>query len=167
MKMKSSLVRDWVNLWRTPQYHFPLLLLMNVWLGVSAARAQAPATVWVWGTDYHGLTSVPIAAQTGQRTVPADLTGVVAIAAGEGHTVALLGSGAMTPVSLTLRPSGNEMIVSWPAEETGFTLQSTPNLTPPVTWTDVTNPPTPVLGGQNVVTNPVSGGAQFFRPIRP
>ena len=40
------------------------------------------------------------------------------------------------------------------------------NLTPPVTWLDVTNPPT-VLGGQFTVTNPISGDAQFFRRKKP
>ena len=58
--------------------------------------------------------------------------------------------------------STNSMILSWPTDSTGFTLQSTPNLTPPVTWLDVTNPPT-VVGGQFTVTNTASAGAQFFR----
>ena len=73
---------------------------------------------------------------------------------------------AATPVSLTLRPSGNEMILSWPADAVGFTLQSTLDLTPPVTWNEVTNPPA-VLGGQFTVTNPASSGAQFFRLRKP
>jgi hypothetical protein len=47
-----------------------------------------------------------------------------------------------------------------------FTLQSTPSLTPPVTWLDVTNPPT-LLGGLFTVTNPMSGPAQFFRLAKP
>jgi len=38
-------------------------------------------------------------------------------------------------------PQTAHMILSRPANATGFTLQSTPNLTPPVTWLDVTNPP--------------------------
>ena len=40
------------------------------------------------------------------------------------------------------------------------------NLTPPVTWLDVTNPPT-LLGGLITVTNTTSGGAQFFRLRKP
>ena len=54
------------------------------------------------------------------------------------------------------------MILSWPANALGLTLQSTRNLTPPVTWLDVTNPPT-VLGGLFTVTNPISGATEFFR----
>jgi len=62
--------------------------------------------------------------------------------------------------------STNSMILSWPANAIWFTLQSTPNLTPPVTWLDVTNPPT-VLGGQFTVTNTASAGARFFRLRKP
>ena len=77
-----------------------------------------------------------------------------------------------TPSSLALRaagtpwPSTESMIVSWPTNATGFTLQSTPSLTPPVTWNDVTNQPT-VLGGLITVTNPISGPAEFFRLRKP
>ena len=73
-----------------------------------------------------------------------------------------------TPRTLALRtagplwPSTESMIVSWPTNATGFTLQSTPSLTPPVTWNDVTNQPT-VLGGLITVTNPISSAAEFFR----
>ena len=58
------------------------------------------------------------------------------------------------------------MILSWPANATGFTLQSTQDLTVPAGWLDVTNPPT-ALGGQFTVTNPISGAAQFFRLRKP
>lgn len=78
----------------------------------------------------------------------------------------LLGTGLVMPVSLMLRPIGNEMILSWPTNAVGFALQSTPSLTPPVTWMDVTNPPA-VVGGQFTVTNTPSGGTQFFRLRRP
>ena len=54
------------------------------------------------------------------------------------------------------------MLLSWPTNATGFTLQSTRNPTPPVTWNDVTHPPT-VLGGLFTVTNPISSAAEFFR----
>jgi hypothetical protein len=71
-----------------------------------------------------------------------------------------------TAPTLMLQPSGNAMVLSWPTNATGFTLQSTPNLTPPVTWLDVTNPRA-VAGGQFTVTNPMSGPAQYFRLAKP
>ena len=58
------------------------------------------------------------------------------------------------------------MVLCWPTNATGFPLQSMPDLTPPVTWLDVTNPPT-VLGRLFTVTNLISGGAEFFRLRKP
>ena len=100
--------------------------------------------------------SLPVAAQSG----------VTAMAAGWDHTVALLGSGPVTPVSLNARSSGNELILSWPANVVGFTLQSTLNLTPPVTWIDSTQSPA-VIGAQFTVTQTISGSAQFYRLRKP
>jgi len=94
-------------------------------------------------------------------TVPSGLSGVTAIAAGGLHTVALLGTVPLLPF-LNARASGNELILSWATNAVGFTLQSTPQLTPPVTWAHVTNPPT-VIGTQWNVTNAFSGSAQFYR----
>jgi uncharacterized repeat protein (TIGR03803 family) len=65
------------------------------------------------------------------------------------------------PPELILTPSGPNLVLSWPTNFTGYTLQSTTNLGSSV-WT--TNLPTPVvINGQNTVTNPLSGTQQFFR----
>jgi uncharacterized repeat protein (TIGR03803 family) len=65
------------------------------------------------------------------------------------------------PPQLTLTSTGANVILSWPTNFTGYTLQSTPNLASPV-WT--TNLPAPVVvNGLNTVTNPISGTQQFFR----
>ena len=93
------------------------------------------------------------------------MSGVTAIAAGWYHTVALLGAVPLLP-SLNARPSGNELVFSWSTNAIGFALQSTPNLTPPVTWVDSTNPPA-VIGTQFTVTNTISGPAQFYRLRKP
>jgi hypothetical protein len=49
---------------------------------------------------------------------------------------------------------------------TGFSPQSTQELTLPASWLDVTNPPA-VLGGQFTGTNPMSSPSQFFRLRKP
>jgi hypothetical protein len=50
----------------------------------------------------------------------------------------------------------------WPTSPAGFSLEATANLAPLPVWT--TNSTVPVIiGGQNVVTNPMSGAGQFFR----
>ncbi|MGH7869616.1 MAG: hypothetical protein ACREP9_18810, partial [Candidatus Dormibacteraceae bacterium] len=58
--------------------------------------------------------------------------------------------------------SGASVILTWPTNASGFTLQSTTNLISPAVWT--TNSPAPVVvNGQNTVTNPISGTQKFFR----
>jgi hypothetical protein len=60
-------------------------------------------------------------------------------------------------------PSG--IVVTWPTNAVGFTLQCTTNLASPVVWS--TNSPAPVvIAGQNTVTNPITGPQQFFRLIQ-
>jgi uncharacterized repeat protein (TIGR03803 family) len=65
---------------------------------------------------------------------------------------------------LTIAPVGVSVILTWPTNYDGFTLQSTTNLISPV-WTS--NLPLPVLvDGQNTVTSAISGKSQFYRLIR-
>ncbi len=61
--------------------------------------------------------------------------------------------------------SGANVIVTWPTNATGFTLQSTTNLISPAGW--ITNSPAPVVvNGQNTVTNPIFGAQKFYRLIQ-
>jgi uncharacterized repeat protein (TIGR03803 family) len=62
---------------------------------------------------------------------------------------------------LTLTAVSQNVVLTWPTNTLGFSLQSTTNLTPAI-WT--TNLPAPVVvNGQYTVTNPISGTQQFFR----
>jgi alpha-tubulin suppressor-like RCC1 family protein len=88
------------------------------------------------------------------------LSGVTAIAATMIHTVALIGGVELLP-SLKARPNGNELILSWPTSAPGFTLQSTLDLTPPVTWLDSMSVPA-VIGAHFTLTN-ANTGARFYR----
>jgi len=72
-----------------------------------------------------------------------------------------LGSVTVSPPQLTIIPSGANVILTWPTNATGFTLQSTTNLDSLAVWT--TNSPPVVVNGQNTVTNPISGTQKFFR----
>ena len=73
--------------------------------------------------------------------------------------------GFLPPPQLTILLSGvppSAIVLTWPAYIAGFTLQSTTNLVSPVVWS--TNSPAPVvIGGQNTVTNSISGPQQFYR----
>jgi hypothetical protein len=66
------------------------------------------------------------------------------------------------PPQLIVIPSAPNVVLTWPTNATGFTLQSTTNLGSSAVWT--TNSAAPVVvNGQNTVTNPISGSQQFFR----
>jgi uncharacterized repeat protein (TIGR01451 family)/uncharacterized delta-60 repeat protein len=58
---------------------------------------------------------------------------------------------------------GTNLVISWPPDIGTFKLESTTNLAPPIVWTQVTNPPASLVGGQMTVTNPIGKGNKFFR----
>ena len=67
-----------------------------------------------------------------------------------------------TAPALNIQRANNEVLISWPASIQGYQLETTTNLAAGDSWFAVPNPP--MLGElQNVVTNPISGGARFFR----
>jgi hypothetical protein len=69
---------------------------------------------------------------------------------------------------MTVNPGGsgtlasNSIILAWPTNNLGFTLQSTMILLPLTIWTTISKAPV-VVNGQYTVTNIVSGAQQFFR----
>jgi uncharacterized repeat protein (TIGR03803 family) len=66
---------------------------------------------------------------------------------------------------LTIIRSGSNFVLTWPTNATDFTLQSTTNLVRLEVWTTVSPGPL-IAGGQNAVTNPVSGTLRFYRLSR-
>jgi uncharacterized repeat protein (TIGR03803 family) len=66
------------------------------------------------------------------------------------------------PPQLTIIPSGANVILTWPTNATGFTLQSTTNLVSPAVWSIVSPAPV-VVNGQNAVTNSTPGTKKFYR----
>jgi hypothetical protein len=70
-----------------------------------------------------------------------------------------------SPAQLTITPSGAHLVLTWPTNAFGFTLQSTTSLVPPAVWS--TNSPAPVvIAGQNTVTNPITGAQKFYRLVQ-
>jgi uncharacterized repeat protein (TIGR03803 family) len=66
------------------------------------------------------------------------------------------------PPQLSLNKSGTNVVLMWPTNATGYTLQSTTNLVPPVNWNAVSSTPV-VVKTNNVVTNSLSGVKIFYR----
>ena len=65
-------------------------------------------------------------------------------------------------VALSNMVAGNHLLISWPANASGYALEFATNLTPPVVWLPVPVPPV-TLGDQTVVTNAIGEGSRFFR----
>jgi uncharacterized repeat protein (TIGR03803 family) len=73
-----------------------------------------------------------------------------------------IGSAIAPAPTLTIIPSGTNVVLTWPTNAAGFALQSSTNLGSSTVWT--TNSPAPVVvNGQNTVTHSISGAQQFFR----
>jgi hypothetical protein len=123
---------------------------------IGAYEFQSPASMisYAWLQQY----GLPINAAT--DTADPDGDGV------NNYHEWLAGSDPTDPFSfpplLTLIPYGANVILTWTTNAFGFTLQSTTNLGSPSFWS--TSSPAPVvIGGQNVIINPLSGPQQFYR----
>jgi len=77
-------------------------------------------------------------------------------------TVFSLSLGSLNAQQLAIVISGANVILTWPTNAIGFTLQSTTSLVPQAVWSTVS--PSPIIvNGQSVVTNAISGKQEFYR----
>ena len=82
-----------------------------------------------------------------------DVNGLIATSAPVAITVTGPSGGSPT---LTIAPSGNQVVISWPSSFTGYTLQSSTNLT---TWTAIPS-------ANNSATVPATKAGEYFRLIQ-
>jgi len=68
----------------------------------------------------------------------------------------------LTLPKVTIVSSQTNVVLTWPTNALGFTLQSAPTLLSEAAWANVSPGPV-VINGQNVVTNPMSGPQSFYR----
>jgi hypothetical protein len=66
------------------------------------------------------------------------------------------------PPKLSIALSGTNIVLSWPASTTIWSLETTPTLGLPGSWSNVTTTPF-LLNSQYLLTNAVSAPAQFYR----
>jgi hypothetical protein len=69
------------------------------------------------------------------------------------------------PPQLTITASGPNVILSWPTNAFGFSLQSTTNFPSPTSWVTSSLAPV-VVNGQNTVTNPIAGAQKYYRLVQ-
>jgi hypothetical protein len=58
--------------------------------------------------------------------------------------------------------AGTNVVLTWPTNLPTFSLQKATNLASPSVWKTNSGAPV-IIGGLNVVTNPISGTRQFYR----
>ncbi|HXT13075.1 MAG TPA: hypothetical protein VN873_16055, partial [Candidatus Angelobacter sp.] len=63
---------------------------------------------------------------------------------------------------LTMERTGTNSVLHWPTNLTGYRLEFTTNLTPPILWNSVTDT-TSVEDGNFMTTNSIPGSAIFYR----
>jgi len=84
-----------------------------------------------------------------------------------GDTGSIAGGWSLTltvGVQLQIARSQTNVVLSWPAAVSNYSLQSAVGLNPSVNWSNVTTIPT-TNSGRLLVANPVSNPARFFRLI--
>jgi uncharacterized repeat protein (TIGR03803 family) len=77
-------------------------------------------------------------------------------------TVFMLTFGLINVPHPAIIASTTNVVLTWPANANGFSLQSTTNLTSPVIWSSVLPGPT-VINNENTVTNQIFGTQRFYR----
>jgi uncharacterized repeat protein (TIGR03803 family) len=73
-----------------------------------------------------------------------------------------LGSVSAPAPTLAIFPSGTNVVLTWPTNATGYTLQSTTNLVSTTVWSNV-SPAAVVVNTNNAVTNAISDKQKFYR----
>lgn len=63
---------------------------------------------------------------------------------------------------LTVLPAGTNVVVMWPTNTSGFSLQWASSLSAPVVWNPVYKSSF-VVGTQNAITNPMAGQQNYYR----
>ena len=73
---------------------------------------------------------------------------------------------SILPPSLQIQMAGTNVALTWPLSGSGYVLQTTDNLTPPVAWTPVASASS-IVNYQCTATAPVSEASRFYRLAPP
>jgi hypothetical protein len=158
--------------------------------GLHTVALKNDGTVIVWGDNSNGQTNVPVGL-TGIKaiaagyahtvalkndgsivswgfvsSIPIPSQNIKAIAAGGFQTAVIIGSKSASPVQMQILPNDGGFILSWPSSATDYRVESTPSLSPPVTWTNVSGPFQTTADSLSIVL-PVPDAQKFYRLARP
>ncbi|HZQ45872.1 MAG TPA: choice-of-anchor tandem repeat GloVer-containing protein [Verrucomicrobiae bacterium] len=94
------------------------------------------------------------------------LYGTTHIAGNGGYgTIFSLSLATVTLPKLTIALTGTNIVLAWPTNAPGFTLQFTTNLAAPAVWSTNTSVPA-IFNGYYTVTDSISGIQKFYRLIQ-
>jgi hypothetical protein len=167
----APLLDQWVH-WAVVYDGTNLTLYRNGNTGTNGGVAFQPATAPLGG--YFGFQDGILIgsemAQYGNRNWNGMLDDVavfnIALSQAQIQTVMAGDFSAFVPrPPLSASGSSGNIVLSWPAAQATFQLQSTPSLAP-ASWAGVTNVPAP-NGSTLTVTLPAGTGTQFFRLVGP
>jgi hypothetical protein len=123
--------------------------------GTSTSVLVPANTLSASSTNLAVLAFYHVSASTNGTTVTQ-----ASVASATYFTLITTANSVAAPV-LSIRPSGTNVILTWPTNAAGFTLVSATNLASPV-W--ITNSPAPVVvSTNNTVTNGITGTRKFYR----
>ena len=66
-----------------------------------------------------------------------------------------------SPPTVSFIQGNNNVVITWPTNVGGYTVQTTPSLASPISWSSL--PPPYVVGGKYAVTNSTTSGNTFYR----
>jgi uncharacterized repeat protein (TIGR03803 family) len=145
--------------------------LGNTLYGTAASGGNSgDGTVFEVNTDGTGFTTLHSFSGS-DGTVPEaglfffgdTLYGTASLSGSSGSgTVFAISLGLTSAPQLTIAFSRSNILLTWPTNATGFTLQSTTNLGLSAAWTNVTSAPV-IVDGCNTVTNAISDARRFYR----
>jgi hypothetical protein len=128
----------------------------------SLARMLGAASIGGWIEDVS-VWEAEAGAATGMVTVTSPERGSII-----DRVVVEVEASTPVPVPLSIVTAGTdgEVTLSWPASAAGFALESTDDLSAPITWEPVPGTPS-LVGDSYIITVDASVAARFFRLRKP
>jgi hypothetical protein len=156
--------------WEVNQFNYPIFVNSDIGIYVPSTNtlnciSADPLFVNAAAGDFHLQTASPCRNAGTNETW---MAGALDLESKSRIAESIVDMGAFevltvsVPPQLTIIRSATNVVLTWPTNAAGFTLQSSTNLVSSAVWSTVS--PVPVIvNGKNTVTNVISGTRKFFR----